>query len=178
MLPAMLLTGTIGAGKTTIAEAISERLHAAGSRHALMDLDWLAQLYPAPEANDPYNTRLAARNLAAVWPNFSEAGARYAVLAATVESREQLQSIRSALPGVDLTVALVVADPEVVRHRILKRNRGPLQQDFLARTDALARTIEAAHLHSFVVNNSDDPPGDVATRVLEQLGWSSKVDRS
>ena len=45
---AIALTGTIAAGKTTLAEAISEELHARETRHALIDLDWLGQVYPTP----------------------------------------------------------------------------------------------------------------------------------
>jgi len=53
-ISAVALTGTIGAGKTTVAEAISEELHERNIRHALLDLDWLGQVYPVPEGHEPY----------------------------------------------------------------------------------------------------------------------------
>ncbi|MGI8775366.1 MAG: adenylyl-sulfate kinase [Actinomycetota bacterium] len=55
----LLLTGTIGAGKTTLAEAMSEVLHERATRHALIDLDWLGQVSPLPEGRDPYDYHCA-----------------------------------------------------------------------------------------------------------------------
>ena len=75
MIPGLLVTGTIAAGKTSVAEAVSEQLHRFGLRHALIDFDWLGQLYPPPDLSDPYNDALAIKNLAAVWANFQAAGA-------------------------------------------------------------------------------------------------------
>ncbi|HWL64607.1 MAG TPA: AAA family ATPase [Actinomycetota bacterium] len=171
MTQAVLLTGTIGVGKTTVAEAISESLHDAHQLHALIDLDWLAQLYPAPDEADPYNTNLAADNLAAVWRNFHTAGARRAVMAATVESAEQLGEIRRALPDAEFTVVLVTASSDSVHGRIATRDRGRLRNDFLACTNALATRIESAGLHEFAIENDGRLPDEAANEILQKLGW-------
>lgn len=168
---AVLLTGTIGVGKTALAEALSVVLHEAGIRHALLDLDWLGQVYPAPDADDPFSTGLVAENLALIWPNFLAAGARYAIVAGTVESRQQLDELRRALPGVDITVCLVVASSDLVKERIRDRDRGRLLDDFLARTDGLAQTIEKARMHDLVVRNEDQPPEAIAQETVMKLGW-------
>ena len=167
----VLLTGTIGAGKTTIAEAISDHLHEAGIRHALVDVDWLGQVYPPPDRRDPFNDSLAVKNLAATWPNFVEAGIRHAVMAATVLSAEQLGGIKAALSGSDLKVVRVIAAPETVKARIRRRDVGALLEDFLRRTDSVAEEIERAGLESFSVSNNDRRPSDVAADILERLGW-------
>lgn len=78
-VPTLVLTGTIGAGKTTIAEAISELLPERGIRHALIDLDWLGQVYPPLDADDPFDLSLALRNLAVTSPIFVTAGVESAV---------------------------------------------------------------------------------------------------
>ena len=167
----VLLTGTIGVGKTTLAEAISERLHEAGLRHALLDLDWLGQVYPPPDAGDPFNDSLAVRNLAAIWPNFVDAGIRSAILAATVLEEEQLDRIRSALNGCDLTVVRVAAPPDLVAARIRRRDVGNLLEDFLRRTDSVADEIEQAGLDDFSVTNDERVPAEVAQEILGELGW-------
>lgn len=167
----VLLTGTIGAGKTTIAEAISDHLHEAGIRHALLDVDWLGQVYPPPDEADRFNDRLSFRNLAAIWPNFVETGIRYAVLAATVLSRVELEGLRRALPGCELTVVRVAAPPEIVAERIRRREIGNLLEDFLSRTDSVAQTIEGAALEAFSVTNEDRRPSELASEILRRLGW-------
>jgi adenylylsulfate kinase-like enzyme len=167
----VLLTGTIGAGKTTIAEAISERLHEEGERHALLDIDWLGQVYPPQVEADPFNDSLAVRNLAAIWPNFVEAGIRFAVVAATVLNEDQLEGVARAMPGCELTVVRVAARPETVAARIQVRDHGRLLEDFLRRTDSVAEEIERAALESFSVTNEDRPPPELADDILQRLKW-------
>lgn len=47
-VPTLLLTGTVGSGKTAIADEISVLLEEAGVRHAVIDVDRVCQLYPPP----------------------------------------------------------------------------------------------------------------------------------
>lgn len=169
----MLLTGTIGAGKTTLAEATSEQLHAAGIRHALLDLDWLGQIYPPPSEDDPFNEGLSVRNLASIWPNFIQGGIRHAVVAATVLARRRLDAIRTALAGCELTVVRVSSPPGLVAARLRRREVGSLLDDFLERTDSVATVIKDAGLEDFTVMNDDRPPRQLAAEILERLGWGS-----
>ncbi len=166
---AIALTGTIGAGKTTLAEAISEKLHEQGIRHALLDLDWLGQIYPIPEGHDPFGYELALANLKEIWPKFRAAGAGNAVIAGTLLNREQRNRLEDALGETPVTVALVTAPTEVVEARIRNRNSGPLLEDFLARTAQVARDIEAASIHDLEVQNDGKTPAAAAEEVLRTL---------
>ena len=69
-----MINGAIGAGKSTILWEISDLLGEVGVPHASIDLDALAQTFP-PSTSDPFNLKLAVRNLRAVWHNASELGA-------------------------------------------------------------------------------------------------------
>lgn len=176
-VPALVLTGTIGVGKTTVAESASEFLHRAGRRHALMDLDWLGQLYPPAEPDDPYRLDLALANLASIVPNFVAAGATRFVVAATITSEAGASALRTALPGRS-TVVLLTASDGVVADRIRARDRGRLREDFLARTADLAAMIERAGIASAVVDNGLRAPEEVAAEVLEAVGWSEGAGNS
>jgi thymidylate kinase len=167
----LVLTGTIGAGKTTLAEATSTRIHQAGLRHALIDLDWLGQLYPPPAGTPPFDLGLAFTNLAAIWPNFRAAGARYGIVAGTIVTRLEADELRRVLSDADLTFGLVTSPPELVKQRIRDRDRGAVLEDFLSRTDALASTIKAATMHDFEVVNDTTAPDQAALDVLKQLDW-------
>ncbi|GAB2821190.1 DUF397 domain-containing protein [Lentzea nigeriaca] len=45
---ALLITGPVGVGKTTVAEAVGDVLAAAEVPHAVIDLDWLRCFRPSP----------------------------------------------------------------------------------------------------------------------------------
>ncbi|MET8756910.1 hypothetical protein [Lentzea sp. NPDC004782] len=45
---ALLITGPVGIGKTTVAEAVGDVLAAASVPHAVIDLDWLRHCTPKP----------------------------------------------------------------------------------------------------------------------------------
>ena len=81
---ALLITGTVGAGKTSVAEAAGELLAERRTPHAVIDLDGLRRFWPAPE-DDPFSLGLTLRNLRDVARNFLNAGARRLVLAGVVE---------------------------------------------------------------------------------------------
>jgi len=61
-VPVLLLTGSVGVGKTSVAESLSGLLTAESIPHALANMDWLRYVYPMAET-DPYNTALGLRNL-------------------------------------------------------------------------------------------------------------------
>lgn len=168
---AVVITGTIGVGKTTLAEAISELLHERRLRHALIDVDWLGQVYPPPDPDDPYNMGLSLDNLATIWPNYVATGIRYAIVSATLESRDQLDGLMAAMPGSGCVVVLATARPDKVAERIRGREYGNLLEDFLSRTDALAATIEEARLHDFSIATDEGPPKEAATSLLNRLCW-------
>ena len=47
---AMLINGTVGAGKTSVAEMVGDLLTEAGMPNAVIDLDWLRRSWPSPES--------------------------------------------------------------------------------------------------------------------------------
>ncbi|MGW3761717.1 hypothetical protein [Streptomyces sp. NPDC005131] len=59
---AILITGTVGAGKTSVAGAAGDLLTGAGVPNAVIDMDWLCRTWPAP-ADDRFNFALLLRNL-------------------------------------------------------------------------------------------------------------------
>ncbi len=170
-IQAIALTGTIGSGKTTIAEAISEILHDRRIRHALIDLDWLGQVYPVPETHDVYGYELALQNLSDIWPNFMAAGVTHAVIAGTILNSDHVSRLQLVLPGVELTVVLIEARTEIRKARIRARTKGALLNDFLRRTDAVAAEIKAASIHDTSMTNDHDSPGEAATKLLDDLHW-------
>lgn len=74
-IPVVILTGTIGVGKTSVALEMSEILAARAVRHAPVDLDGLSYVFPRPP-DDPYGQRVVLKNLEVVWRNDQQWGAQ------------------------------------------------------------------------------------------------------
>ena len=169
---ALVLTGTIAAGKTTLAEAISDELHEKGVRHGLLDLDWLGQVYPALDPADPFDLGLSLENLRAIVPNFGARGVERFVIVATITGQSELAALRAALPECEVLVARVHAPGPAILRRIERRDTGALRDDFRARALPLAVTIEAARVADFAIANDDGAVETAAAAALERLRWT------
>ena len=62
---ALLISGTVGAGKTTVADAVGDLLSARPIPNAVLDLDWLSRSWPCPPG-DPFNVSMRLRNVRVV----------------------------------------------------------------------------------------------------------------
>ena len=118
---ATLLSGTVGAGKTTVGEELAELLKDRGEPYVFIDLDRLSVLRPAPE-DDRFNGRLVLANLAAITRNFAAVGARTLVMSGAVETAKGVEEYRLAIGGCPLTVVRVTASLESIADRLQKRH--------------------------------------------------------
>jgi dephospho-CoA kinase len=161
---ALLLTGTIGAGKTAIAVGIGRRLEDAGHSAAVVDLDWLgwvhrAQITPA---------QMIAANLAAIWPNLVNAGIEYVVLARGLRSSEELDAIRGAVLGSPLKVVRIVSSRELIEQRLRRRDAGAVLEEHLAESRDFDAT--GAELADITVENDRRRVETVAAEILAAAG--------
>ncbi|HET6171176.1 MAG TPA: hypothetical protein VFD90_01140 [Gaiellales bacterium] len=170
---AILLTGTMGSGKTAVAIALGELLELWEQPYALVDLDWLGWVDPAP-ASLLTQRSVLAQNLRLIWPTFREAGVERLVLARYVEDRAQLDEFRAALPGVELVVVRLVASQAVIERRLRARDSGAQLAEHLAQTAEFAARGEANALEDAVVENGDRPLAEVAADVLVAASWSGR----
>lgn len=167
---ALLLNGTVGAGKTTVAEAVGDVLVERGVHHAIIDLDWLRRCWPAP-AGDPFNVDLCLRNVAAVAANAREAGSDLLVIAGVIETRDERDRMERAV-GVPLTVCRLVIDAEVARRRLVLRHHVDQQSLnwHLNRVAELDRILEEAGLDDVVIPVGTRTPRDIARDILVAIG--------
>ena len=167
---AVLLTGTIGSGKTTLAAELGEILGGRGVGTAVIDLDWLGWFHAPPERPMPVG-ELTARNLGAVWPSFRDAGATRLILARMVEDASEIDAYKSALPGVELVVARVDAPLERIYERLARRDAGTILEGHLAEAAAWAAALEQLGVEDLVIDNDSRPILEAAEELLGKLGW-------
>lgn len=162
----LFVTGTVGVGKTTVAEAVAESLGSAGRPAGFVDLDALGRLHPAPRG-DRFRRHLTMANLAAVADGHREAGATHLVVAGVAEDRSQLSEVEGALGGPVQVVRLVVPH-DVAVARLRRRHVGIEAAGLawhLARAPELDAILDRADLGAIAVD-AHAPVADVVAMVL------------
>ncbi|WP_406051675.1 hypothetical protein [Kribbella sp. NBC_00889] len=177
---ALLLSGGGGVGKTTVAQAIARLLTADRHPTAVVDLDAVGQFGPPPSApaaaldaapdaaSDSglrFHDRLKARNLAAVWPTYRDAGARFLIVSGHVETAELKAAYTEALADCDVRIVRVLTPPDLVAART-RLTRGP-DWDLQA---ALAEAAAHQPIEDFAVTNGGSP-AETAAQILGKAGW-------
>ncbi|WP_426520923.1 AAA family ATPase [Diaminobutyricibacter sp. McL0618] len=168
----VFLNGTVGAGKTTTADALSKQVSQSGVHNAIIDLDDIRRSWPAP-AGDPFNHELELRNLAVLVANYREAGAERIILAGVVEVRSELARYRAAVQSERMFVARLVVDPDVVKARLLQRHAGdPEAIDWhLDRAVQLEHILDEAECDDEVFDTTNRSAAEVAASIRARLGW-------
>ncbi|HUQ40690.1 MAG TPA: hypothetical protein VM030_11100, partial [Acidimicrobiales bacterium] len=117
-VPTLLLSGTVGVGKSTIGGEIADLLAELEIPNAFVDLDAVIWQWPS---TSKWNNDLMFSNLSSLWPNFAAHGSTHLVLARVLEDPTDLDRYRQAVPGAEITVCRLVADEDVRRDRLHRR---------------------------------------------------------
>ncbi|MFC7375730.1 MULTISPECIES: hypothetical protein [unclassified Brachybacterium] len=166
---ALLITGAVGVGKTTVTDAVGSELARRGVPGAGIDLDGLRRCWPAPDG-DRFHGRLELANLRAVSVNYRDAGARVLVAAGVLERRADRTHYEDAM-GCPLTVVRLQAPRDLVRARLHRRHElDPDGLDWhLERFDELTEILDAAHVEDVSVPVAATPE-QTARAVLSAVG--------
>ncbi|HZX08344.1 AAA family ATPase [Kribbella sp.] len=164
---ALLFNGTVGAGKTSVAAAAGESLARDQISHAVIDLDALAQIWPAP-IGDPFNLSVTLANLHAVAANYLAAKAEWLLVSGVVETRSDRERYRQAL-GVPLQVCrLRASGPELSRRLRARHTDEPDAMAWhLDRAGELDRILDTAAVDDFEVLSTGKKVRDIAAEALE-----------
>ena len=132
----------------------------------MADLDLLGAAWPAPEG-DPFQHRLKARNLAAVWPNFRETGSRCLIVAAVIETSAELDMLESAVCA-DVFLCRLTASDHTLADRIRDRGRefGDDLPKLVKRSAELSALLASRDVSNLVVDTDRRQVGEVADTLL------------
>lgn len=165
----VVISGTVGAGKTTVAAALRNELLARGRAAGELDVDAVATETPAP-ADDPFNERVVVAHLRAMRPHWHDAGLEILLLPRVLETAAQRDSYADAL-GEAVRVVRLDAPADARHARLVARHApGPERDWHLARTDVLAVLLATAGVEDLVVDNHDRTPSAVALEIADRLG--------
>lgn len=172
LIPVIVITGPVGAGKTTVMGAISELLDGRGIRHAAIDQDALRMVHPYPD-DEPFGATVGYRNLAAIWSNLVGYGVRCVVIADVVEDRTSSQAAyTAAMPGTTITVVRLDVDLALIRERLARRDSGEGLAWSLDRAPELQAIMERNGIGDLVIDVGERTPGEIADEIVRKLDLS------
>jgi hypothetical protein len=158
----------MGVGKSSVGWEIFTQLKDSGIKTGYGDADQLGLCYPVPE-DDPVNHRVKSRSVGAVYRNFRDAGARCFILSGSVSSAEEVRMYRDQVPGAELTICMLRAEPDVIKKRFLQRGWS------LHRVDEAIHEVaelDRARFADLKVDTDDHSVKEIAWMVRDQAdGW-------
>jgi hypothetical protein len=169
----IVITGTMGSGKTTVLAEASDILTARGVTHAAIDLDALGIAH----VPDRPSIDFAYPNLLSVWTNYAAVGIRRLLLAGALESLDELDHIRAVIPDATVVICRLKARLEIMQQRVSIREPGMLHDELVARVAHLETILDRARLEDFALANDDRSVSDVATELLTRAGWIEPAPR-
>jgi broad-specificity NMP kinase len=170
MTAAVLLTGTVGAGKTVVAAEIGWQLSQREIPVAVIDLDWMGWVHLGPDEKPERIDELIAANLAATRPNYLAAGIGRFVLARALLRRSTIEGVRAALAGMEVKVILLTASRPTLEARLHSRDTGRELEEHLGELGPFTERAEAVEADAVIVNEGR-PVSEVAAEVLRLAGW-------
>jgi len=163
----LIITGTMGVGKTATLDEVTDLLADAGVTHACVDLDGLGlfHIVPAPPPD------LIFRNLDALFASYLATGVRCFVVAAALERHSDLDRIRRPLGDPSIKVCRLTAPLAIAEARVSQRELGIHRNRYVERTAELDRLLSAARLEDFCIDSSQASVTEVARQLLSMAGW-------
>jgi hypothetical protein len=166
----LIITGTMGAGKTSVLGEASDILAVRRIAHAAIDLDALGVGYlPSGDRGDA----VMYENLRSVCKNYAALGVRRFLLARALEDRAQLDRCHEIVPATSTVVRRLTASIAAMKQRVTIRETGVSQREYVARVEKLNAILDRARLEDFTVCNENRSSTDVALEMLIKAGWIS-----
>lgn len=166
MADGLIITGTVGVGKTSTLYYGSEMLVRAEVPHCALDVDALWSGYPGW-----CDTKMALRNVRAVWMNFLSVGADKLLLADVVETTSHARQFQQVCELDSITVCRLRATDAEVASRLEGRDSGDRLDRHLVRAVELAALLEARAIGDVVIDVNGKDHDEVAAEVLRTIGW-------
>jgi hypothetical protein len=167
----LIITGTMGAGKSAVLAEASDILAQRQIVHAAIDLDALGLAHLSSAAR---SDGVMYDNLRSVAGNYAALGVQRFLVARAIEDGVELKLCRDTIPAVDTVVCRLTASIEAMERRVQLRESGISQREYVARVPELNALLDRAQLDDFAIVNENRSLTDVALEMLVKAGWISK----
>lgn len=164
----LVLHGSPGAGKSTLGEAVAERLRQADIPNALIDLDALSIVHPHPGRS------FSRDNLRAIWPNYMAVPNVKVVLPLVVVDGVDLAELKE-ITGVDrFLVCELTAPRAVLEARVSQREPNDFWRSRLLQwIDVYHRRDDLDSIRDFSVATDGPSVIESADEIIDRCGWGA-----
>jgi adenylylsulfate kinase-like enzyme len=161
----LIITGPVGAGKTTIAESIFDLLSEKKTPCAVIDFDWLTAAYPPP-LNDRFNFDLGIANLRSILPNYLSMGIKKFIIPTVIESKEEIEKFKALINETDIFVVRLLAELPTLHRRLDNRERGTMLNWHKKRAKELIDIFAVKQLENVIVDTENKSIDSITEEVL------------
>ncbi len=164
----LIITGTMGAGKTSILGEASDILAMRDIAHAAIDLDALGLAHLPSGA---CSNEVMYRNLQSICENYAVLDVSRLLLARAIEDRAELELCTEIVSAPNTVICRLTASIGVLEQRVKLRESGVLSRDYVSRVTKLNTILERAELENFTIRNENRLLNEVAHELLIKAGW-------
>ena len=166
----LIITGGMGAGKTSALGEASDILSRRQIAHAAIDVDALGLAFLAAAIR---NDEAMYCNLRSVCNNYAAVGVTRFLLARALENRRELEICRGIVSATETAVCRLTASVETMEARVKMRESGVSRREYVSRVAELNAILDRARLEDFSVVNENRSLTEVAQEMLGRAGWVS-----
>ena len=165
----LILHGSPGSGKTTLARALFEHLRVADEPVAVIDPDELNLVHPA--RGDGF----WLQNLELIWPNYTATAGVRAIIPTVIADAEVFRRLRAALTAARFVVCELTAPVAVLKQRVRAREPNEEWKQALERwVDFYQQRDESQKFGDFEITTHDKSVDAAAAEIVARLGWPSR----
>lgn len=166
---AIIITGPVGAGKTTVMATLADVLEQHSQPVAAIDMDMLRWFYPR-QPGDPFGGFVGRQHLAFMAANYRTLGISTLVVADVIENYHDREAMVEALPGFTVQVIRLQVPMDLIDQRLRQRDSGEHLQWCLERAPELQHIMEAANVGDTVIDVGTRTPWEIANEIARRLG--------
>ena len=162
----LVITGTMGSGKTSVLQEASDVLAQYRIPHAAVDLDALGGARCVDDADD-----VMYENLASISHNYAGLGLTRFLVARAIESRADLNRCCRAVGATETLVCRLVANHDTMTRRVTEREQGMLQKELVRRVTLLTEILDKARVEDFTISTENRRVTETAHEMLVRAHW-------
>lgn len=167
---AVVITGAVGAGKTSTMWALTDLLQAHDLSCAGIDMDTLRRYHPQLK-DDHFGNRLGRKHLAFMAASYFDYGIGRIILADVVETTDDRDALAQAMGDPGLIVVRLRVPMDTLRQRLHHRESAERLPWYLNRAVELEEILDANSIGDLIVEVTDQEPHDVAHQIAMKLGF-------
>src|SRR5699024_9232986 len=147
---AIIITGPVGSGKTTVMATLTEVLEENKKSCAGIDMDHLRWFYPK-QPGQPYGGEVGRKNLAFLAANYRSVGVNTLAIADLIPGKEDHQKLVETLPDFNVRIIRLSVPMELIEMRLRERESRERLPWYLDRAPKMERMMDARNVGDIVI---------------------------